>query len=107
MIDISKKLTETLTVARVTARSTTGDQTRGDVFTCAAKIERQTVEVSAGSTESVSIGATIFTLVGLRTGDLVFFPEDNPADDNTGHTVLNSSKHVSLDGTINHYTATV
>jgi hypothetical protein len=50
-------------------------------------------------------GHLVFTDTELEVGDLVFFPEDDAADINTGHRVRQVVRHVALDGTTTHWTA--
>lgn len=106
MIDISSKLTETITVMRPTSRSSTGDPVRS-TFTAPARVERGGSLSSGGDLEAERRGALVFSTTELREGDLIFLSEDDTGDLDTGRSVKAANKHIDLEGNVNHYTVTL
>lgn len=107
MVRIGPRLTEIITVKRQTSHTSSGDPVRSTVLTVAARIERTASEATIADGREVGTGARVFTLVQLYEGDLVFFPEDNTSNPDTGHRVLEVVKRQALDGTTNHFTSRV
>lgn len=103
IISVGARLTETITVKRVTSHSSGGDMIRGTTFTAAARIERGTTETGLQQGRDVQSSDAVFTTTELRLDDLVFFPEDNTLDDNTGRLVQSVTQRRAIDGTVTQY----
>lgn len=103
---IDHLLTETISVRRVSGFSSGGDPTRATAVTMPARVQRV---VSQGAPPAQGYddvgGEIVFTTSELLVGDLVFLPEDDPTNLNTGRRVKNVTRHVALDGTVTHYTS--
>lgn len=103
ILNVGPRLTETITVKRVTAHSSGGDPTRGTTFTCAARVERAAAEASISVGRDEVGESLVITETALVVGDLVFFSEDNTNDANTGHLVSAVATQRALDGRVTHY----
>lgn len=100
MREILARFTETLTVKRTTSHSDAGDPVRATTFTCLARIERSTVEQGEDLGRAVDSKHRVFTDTEIQQGDLLFFPEDDSGDDDTGHRVIQVDTRRRLNGEI-------
>lgn len=102
----SHLFTEVVTVKRIGGHTAAGDPSRSASFTVKARVERGPAEGAGAAGGREDAGAhRVLSETALRVGDLLFFPEDNPSDENTGHTVTVVMQRRTLDGRITHYTA--
>lgn len=107
IIQSSTRFGEWIQVMRVTGRTSSGDPIRGTPETHAARVERQTVDVSSGPDGIVTRGARVFCSAEFALGDLVFLLEDSTSNLSTGRPVLQRQQRVALDGTVVHWTYTL
>lgn len=106
-LDPSRWFTEALTIKRQTAHTARGDQTRATTITTTARIQRTNGEAANLDGSSVSAPALVMTRTPLQVGDLLFFPENNTSDQNTGQKIVSVTRHVDLFGVFTHYSASV
>lgn len=98
MTPLYSRFTETVTVKRTTSHTDAGDPVRGSSFTVRARVERKEIEQGDVTSRTIDTDHRFFTDTEIQQGDLVFFAEDNPANDDTGHRVIDVEKKVRLDG---------
>lgn len=103
ILDPSRAMRETITVKRTTSQTNGGDPVRGTTFVCAARVERDWTDLTSGINGASKYGGRVLTITELRLGDLLFFYEDDPANLNTGHAVVEVKRRVAFDGTVTHY----
>lgn len=95
---------EQITVKRTTGHTDAGDPVRSSSFTCRARIERAEMEQGDLEGRAVDDQSRLFTDTEIQQGDLVFFPEDNPADDDTGHRVIRVERAIRINGRVHMWT---
>lgn len=105
ILDPSRAMRETITVKRTTSQTTGGDPVRGTTFLCAARVERDWQDLTAGSTGASRYGGRVLTVTEVMLGDLIFFSEDDPSVLNTGHAVVEVKRRVAFDGSVTQYSA--
>lgn len=98
---------ETISIAAVLSHSSAGDPTRAAVVTAPARVERALSRVPLAGGADLAEGTKVFTTFALKTGDMVFLSEDNPADTNTGRIVMDVQRLVAFDGTVTQYVASL
>lgn len=106
IIDPSGRLTETITVKRVTSHSAFGDPVRGTTLVVPARIQRIDTDANDNDGRIKLSDAKVFTQVEIELDDLLFFPEDNTSDDNTGRVAKHVEQRRALDGTVVLYSVT-
>ena len=102
-MDISGRLTETVSRKAVSSRSDHLDPTYGTASTFSARIERDSGESYGASGSAVAYTHRMFCQTAVLLSDLIFFPEDSTADNNTGKRPASVSACYDLDGTLSHY----
>ncbi|HND51667.1 MAG TPA: hypothetical protein PLV92_04695 [Pirellulaceae bacterium] len=100
MIGLRARFTETLTVKRTTSHTDAGDPVRATTFTCRARIERSTVEQGDDTGRAVDARHRVFADAEIQQGDLLFFPEDDTGNDDTGHRVIQVDEKRRLGGDV-------
>jgi predicted nucleic acid-binding Zn ribbon protein len=106
-VNVTARLTETITVKRPTGHTSAGDWTYGANFTAPARVQRDTQEVQDAEGRRVSNATILITTTELLVGDMVWLAEDSTADADACRRILNVKRRVALDGTVTHYTATL
>ncbi len=102
-LDIRARLTETVTVKRISGHSAAGDPMYGAAVTMKARVERARLEASDGEGRRSSDAPDLYTVEALQIGELVWFAEDDTADVNDSHRVVACVPLKALDGTLTHY----
>lgn len=105
-MDLTHRLTEVITVQRQTSHTKYGDPVLGVQFTMSARIERGREEYGDLGGTAAKDNLRIITAAPLLVGDLVWFPEDNPASMDAAHRVQTAHPHRDLAGVVTHYTST-
>jgi hypothetical protein len=107
-MNIRAKLTEKVRVRRLTARTASGDQTRGEALTFQARIERGAGRVTAKMTGSEYDATTlVWTIEEVLLSDLLYFPEDTTTDVDTGRKPTKVEKMIGTNGKFSHYEVTI
>lgn len=104
-LDVTKRLTETITVKRPASHSTAGDVTYAAPFTCSARVQRGQTEVADREGRKLADAAKVITTTELKPGDLVWFAEDDTASVNAARRVLIVHQNRALDGTVISYSS--
>lgn len=102
-MNIAGRLKETVTVKRLTARTSSGDATLGTTLTIKARIERALVTKKAGLGEGLDQQTRMFCVEAILLSDFVFFPEDSTANMNTARKPTEVSPVYSLGGKLSHH----
>lgn len=102
-MNIGPRLTETVSRKTVTGRTDYADPLYGDVDTFAARIERGTGEAYSAAGSTLSYSHRIFCQTAVALTDLVFFPEDDTNDNDTGKRPASVQPCYDLGGTLDHY----
>lgn len=102
-MNIGPRLTETVSRKTVTSRTDYADPLYGDVDTFAARIERGSGEVYSSSGSTAQFSHRMFCQTSVALTDLVFFPENNTSDNDTGKRPVSVQACYDLGGTLDHY----
>ena len=96
---------ETITVKRKTSHGLAGDPVRGTTLTMPARIERTAVRVTSPEGTELVFDGRVFTEPpnAIFEHDLVFFPEDSPADTEAGRELQRVDVVRDLDNVVDHY----
>ncbi len=105
MNGIRARFTETLTIKRTTGHTDAGDPVRATTITCNARIERSSVEQGDDTGRAVDARHRVFADAEIQQGDLLFFPEDDTGDDDTGHRVIQVDTNRRINGEVLMWTA--
>jgi hypothetical protein len=106
-LNVSKRLTETVTVKRPTSHSSSGDPVFGAPFTCAARVERLEGDAGDAGGRKRTDSTKLITTTELKAGDVVWLPEDNTAQVSAGRKILTVKQNRAIDGSIVSYSSTV
>jgi hypothetical protein len=107
ILRVGPRLTEAITVKRITGHTSGGDPVRATTITMNARVQRADQDQPLSGGRDAASSTLVFTTTAILMGDLVFLPEDNPADQETGRLVSSVDKRVALDGTVTHYVASI
>lgn len=107
ILRVGVHLREAITVKRITSHSSGGDPVRGTTLTMKARVQRADQDQPIGNGRDAASSTLLFTTEPIVLGDLVFLPEDNVADQNTGRIVGSVERRVALNGTVTHYVSTI
>lgn len=102
IVNITPRLTETISVARQSGYTAAGDPTYSDVFSVPARVERGAQEEPDAEGRMLGNSTRIFTRAEMQAGDSVWLPEDDLS--RPGRRPIDVSKKVALDGTVSHWT---
>lgn len=102
-MNIGPRLTETVSRKTVTGRTDYADPLYSDVDTFAARIERGTGETYDTTGASLSYAHRMFCQTAVALTDLIFFPENDTGDNNTGKRPASVQPCYDLGGTLSHY----
>jgi hypothetical protein len=95
---VLRNLREVVTVKRTTGHTDAGDPVRATTLTLRARIERATTEQGDVEGRAIDSQHRVFSATEIQQGDLLFFPEDNPANDDTGKRVIRVERAERLGG---------
>lgn len=102
-MDISPRLTETVSRKTVSSRSSSGDPTYSSADTFAARVERNVGSGYSATGVNVTFTHRMFCQTSVKLSDLVFFSEDSTASNNNGKRPTSVSALYDLDGNLSHY----
>lgn len=102
-MDITARLTETVSRKTVSSRSSSGDPTYSSADTFAARVERNSGSGYSATGVLINFTHRMFCQTSVKLSDLIFFSEDSTSTNSTGKRPASVSALYDLDGNLSHY----